>query len=104
MHIQYNLKAMLKLLAHDAIRKIYERDYVMVANLCDGFLIANKISMATIDGAKERYKQFNKSLLEIFSSSEDEKEAASIRIDANAETQKQRWINILTGKGIAITD
>ena len=92
-----------KSLTHDSMRAMYERDYVIVTNLCNGFGIIPSISMTTIDGAKERYKEFNKAVLEISPLSEDEKKEVSAQIDFNAEGQKKRWISILQERGIHIT-
>ncbi len=95
---------MVKSLTHASIKAMYERDYIIVTNLCDGFGTLSKIPLDTIDGAKERYKQFNKALLETTPLSEDKKKEVSAQIDANAERLKQRWISILQNKGINITD
>lgn len=62
------------------------------------------ISIKTIDGAKERYKEVNRALLEISPLAEDEKEKVSVQIDLNAEEQKRIWINILQVKCITITE
>ncbi len=93
-----------KSLTHDSVRAMYERDYVIVTNLCNGFGKIPTISIKTIDGAKERYKEFNKAVLEISSLSEEEKKEVSAHIDLNAEEQKKKWINILQAKGITITE
>ena len=95
---------MVKSLAHDSMRAMYERDYVIVTNLCNGFGKIPSISIKTIEGAKERYKEFNKSVLEISPLSEDEKKEVSAQIDLNSEEQKRRWISILQAKGIIITE
>lgn len=95
---------MTKSLMHDSLRSMYERDYVIVTNLCNGFGKIPSISIKTIDGAKERYKEFNKAVLEISPLSEEEKKEVSAQIDLNAEAQKKIWINILQVKGITITD
>ncbi len=96
--------SLVKSLTHDSIRYMYERDYVIVTNLCNGFLYFPEISMSHIEGAKERYKEVHKAMLEISPLSEDEKENISVQIDLNAEEQKMIWINILQVKGITITD
>lgn len=95
---------LVKSLTHDSIRYMYERDFVIVTNLCNGFLENPTISIKTIDGAKERYKEVNKALLEISPLAEDEKEKVSVQIDLNAEEQKRIWINILQVKCITITE
>lgn len=95
---------LVKSLTHDSVRAMYERDYVIVTNLCNGFGKIPAISIKTIDGAKERYKEFNKAVLELSPLSEAEKKEVSAQIDINAEEQKNRWINILHVKGITITD
>lgn len=95
---------MIKSLNHISIGFMYERDYVIVTNLCDGFWILPEVSMRTIEGAKERYKQFNKSVLEMSPLPEDKKKEVSVQIDANAEIQKQKWISILHKRGIKITE
>lgn len=56
---------LVKSLTHSSIRAMYERDYVIVANLCNGFGKIPTISIKTIDGAKEHYKELNKAVLEI---------------------------------------
>ena len=91
---------LVKSLTHDSIRTMYERDYVIVTNLCNGFGKIPSISIKTIDGAKER----NKAVLEITPLSEEEKKEVSAQIDLNADEQKMIWINILQVKGITITD
>ena len=95
---------MVKSVTHDSMRAMYERDYVIVTNLCNGFGRIPTISIKTIDGAKERYKEFNKALLEITPLSEEEKKKVSTQIDLNAEEQKNRWISILQTKKIIITE
>lgn len=96
--------SLVKSLAHDSKRSIFEHDYVLVTNLCNGFEKILTVSIKTIDGAKERYKEFNKALLEISPICEDEKKEVSAQIDLNAEEQKKRWIGILQAKGIIITE
>lgn len=97
----------IKSFTHDSIRAMYERDYIAVTNLCYGFgnNIGNipEISMSTIEGAKERYIQFNKAALEADPFlSEDKKKEVSAQIDNNAENLKQQWINILRQRGIYV--
>ena len=96
--------SLVKSLTHDSIGYMYERDFVIVTNLCNGFWENPTISIKTIDGAKERYKEVNRALLEISPLAEDEKEKVSAQIDLNAEEQKKIWINILQLKGITITE
>lgn len=96
--------SMVKSLMHDSISTMYERDYVLVTNLCNGFGCLPEISMNTIDGAKERYKQVNKSVLEISPFPEDKKKEVSAWIDTNAESLKQKWISIIQQRGIKITN
>lgn len=95
---------MVKSLTHDSMRAMYERDYVIVTNLCNGFGNIPAISIKTIDGAKEYYKEFNKAVLEISPLSEEEKKEVSAQIDLNAEEQKMIWINIIKSRGIIITE
>lgn len=95
---------MVKSLMHGSMSTMYQRDYIVVTNLCDGFLFLPEISMSIIDGAKERYKEINKSALEAFPISDEKKKEVSAQIDFNAEEQKKKWINILQGKGITITE
>ena len=95
---------MVKSLMHGSMSAMYQRDYIIVTNLCDGFIFLPEISMSIIDGAKERYKEINKSALEAFSISDEIKKEVSVQIDFNAEEQKKKWINILHGKGITITE
>lgn len=87
---------------HAKICSKYEEDYVLVMNLCNGFGYTTEISQSSIENAKERYKQFNKSLLEFSGLSDDKLREVSAQIDCNAEKLKQRWINILNNKGIKI--
>lgn len=96
--------SMVKSLTHGTIGTMYERDYVIVTNVCKGFGILSEIPMSTIDGAKEYYKQLNKSLLETFWLTEDEKKNVSAKIDATAEELKQDWVNILIKRRVVITD
>lgn len=96
--------SMVKSLTHDSIRAMYERDYIVVTNLCNDFEYLPEISMNTIDGAKERYKEYNKSRLEVSPLSENEKKQISAQIDCNAERLKQDWINTLQSKNIKITE
>lgn len=93
---------LVKSLTHDSIRAMYERDYVIVTNLCNDFGKIPTISIKTIDGAKERYKEFNKAVLEISPLSEEEKKEVSAQIDLNAENLKQQWIHTLQQRGIGI--
>lgn len=97
------LCTIVKSLAHDSVRTMHERDYVIVTNICNGFWYKPTVSMSTIDGAKERYKEFNKAVLDISPLSEEEKKEVSAQIDFNAEEQKNRWICILKSNGIIIT-
>lgn len=85
--------SLVKSLTHDSMRTMYERDYVIVTNLCNGFGKIPSISIKTINGAKERYKEFNKSVFEISPLSEEEKKKVSTQIDFNAEEQKKRCIS-----------
>lgn len=94
---------MVKSLTHDSIRYMYERDYVIVTNLCNGFLYLPEISMSHIEGAKERYKEINKSVLEATPLSDDIKKQISSQIDQNAEKQRNKWISILCNRGVRIT-
>lgn len=95
---------MVKSMLHGSMKDMYERDYILITNLCSGFGYIPEIPVSTIDGAKERYKEVNKALLEISPLAEDEKEKVSIQIDLNAEEQKRIWINILQVKCITITE
>ncbi|MBD5186190.1 MAG: hypothetical protein HDS92_06250 [Bacteroidales bacterium] len=95
---------MVKSLMHGSMSTMYQRDYIIVTNLCDGSLFLPEISMSIIDGAKERYKEINKSALEAFPISYEIKKEVSAQIDFNAEEQKKKWINILQVKGIIITE
>lgn len=93
-----------KSMLHGSMKDMYERDYILVTNLCNGFGYIPEIPVSTIDGATERYKEFNKAALEISALSENEKKKVSAQIDLNAEEQKKIWINILQLKGITITE
>lgn len=95
---------MVKSLMHGSMSAMYQRDYIIVTNLCDGFLFLPEISMSIIDGAKERYKEINKYALEASPLSDEIKKEVSAQIDFNAEEQKKKWINILQAKGITITE
>ena len=94
--------SLVKSLTHGSIRCLYERDYVIVTNLCNGFLYLPEISMSHIEGAKERYKEINKSVLEASPLSDDLKKQISSQIDQNAEKQN-KWISILCNNGVRIT-
>lgn len=87
---------------HAGISSMYQRDYVIVTNLCNGYGYISEIPMTVIDGAKEWYKQSNKAFLEISPLSEREKQSISLGIDNNAELERQRWISSLLSKGIKI--
>lgn len=93
----------IKSILHLDMSDMYGRDYVMIQNLCNGYWTIPEISITSIDGAKECYKQFYKSLLETSSLPNDKKRIVSFQIDTNAEDQKQKWITILRNKGIKIT-
>ncbi len=95
---------MMKSLMHGSMSAMYQRDYVIVTNLCDGFLYLPKLSMSNIEGAKEHYKEIHKSALEASPLSDEIKKEVSVQIDSNAEEQQKRWINILEVKGITITE
>lgn len=96
--------SIVKSLMHNSVGCMCERDYVLVTNLCNGFAYMPEITMTVIDGAKERYKEANNSLLEISPLSDNEKKVISSQIDHNAEMLKQQWINKLRNKGIFITN
>lgn len=95
---------MVKSMMHSSMSAMYQRDYIIVTNLCDGFLFLPEISMPIVDGAKERYKEINKSALEASPLSDEIKREISAQIDFNTEQQKKRWINTLQAKGITITE
>ncbi len=75
---------MIKSLMHGSMTAMYQRDYIIVTNICDGFLYLPEISMSIIEGAKERYKEINKSVLEASPLSDDIKKQISSQIDQNA--------------------
>lgn len=87
---------------HAGISSMYERDYVIVTNLCNGYGYVSEIPIAIIDGAKEWYKQSNKAFLEISPLPDRGKQSISLGIDNNAEIEKQRWISSLSNRGIRI--
>lgn len=87
---------------HVGMSSMYQRDYVIVSNLCNGYGYIPEIPMALIDGAKEWYKQINKALLEVTPLSDQEKQIISTNIDSNAELEKQKCISLLSNKGIRI--
>ena len=93
----------IKSLMLGSMSAIYQRDYIIVTNICNGFLYLPEISMSIIEGAKERYKEINKSALEASPLSDEIKKEISSQIDLNAEDLKQQWISILCNKGIRIT-
>ena len=87
---------------HAGIGSMYQRDYVIVTNLCNGYGYVSEIPMIVINGAKEWYKQSNKVFLEVSPLSDHEKQSISLGIDNNAEIEKQRWISSLSNRGIRI--
>ena len=89
---------------HAGIRNEYERDYVFVNNLYNGFCFAEEISIKVIDGAKEWYIQNNKSLLEVSMLTEERKKELSNGIETNAEILKQRWITTFRSRDISIIE
>ena len=93
---------MVKSLMHGSMSTMYQRDYIVVTNLCDGFLFLPEISMSIIDGAKERYNEINKSALEASPLSDEIKKEVSSQIDINAENLKQQWIYVIQQKGIRV--
>lgn len=93
---------MVKSMLHGSMSTMYQRDYIIVTNLCNGFLYLPEISMSNIDGAIERYKEINKSALEVSPLSDEIKKEISSQIDLNAEDLKQQWISILCNKGVRI--
>lgn len=93
---------MVKSLMHGSMSTMHQRDYIIVTNLCDGFLFLPEISMSIIDGAKERYKEINKSALEVSPLSDEIKREVSAQIDLNAEKLKQQWIYIIQQRGIYV--
>ena len=74
-----------KSIIHASIGSMYQRDYVIITNLCNGYGYISEIPMTIIDGAKEWYKQSNKAFLEISSLSDQDKQSISVGIDSNAE-------------------
>ena len=87
-----------KSLMHGSMSAMYQRDYIIVTNLCDEFLFLTKISMSIINGAKEHYKEINKTALESIPISDEIKKEVAVQIDLNAEEQKKKWINNLQQK------
>lgn len=94
---------MVKSMLHGSMKDMYERDYILITNLCSGSSYIPEIPVSAIDGAKERYKEINKSVLEASPLSDDIKKQISSQIDQNAEKQKNKWISILCNKGDRIT-
>ncbi len=94
---------MVKSVIHGSMSTMYQRDYILVTNLCNGFLYLPGISMSHIEGAKEHYKEINKSALEASPLSDEIRKEISNQIDLNAEKQKDKWISILCNKGVRIT-
>lgn len=91
-----------KSMLHGSMSTMYQRDYIIVTNLCNGFLYLPEISMSNIDGAIERYKEINKSALGASPLSDEIKKEISSQIDLNSEDIKQQWISILCNKGVRI--
>lgn len=91
-----------KSVIHARMSSMYQRDYVIVYNLCNGYGYISEIPMTIIDGAKEWYKQNNKVFLEISPLSDCKKQSISLEIDNNAEIEKQKWISSLSNRGIRI--
>ena len=89
---------------HADLSSMYHQDFIVISNLCNGYGYMPQISLTVIDGAKEWYKQANKSFLEASTLSEQTKVSVSSEIDKNAENEKQRWLNVLHAKGITITE
>jgi len=89
---------------HADLSSMYHQDFIIISNLCNGYGYVPKVPMTVIDGAKKWYIQANKAFLETSNLSEPMKVIVSSEIDNNAETEKQRWINILQDKGINIID
>ncbi|MBO5025938.1 MAG: hypothetical protein J6C86_07340 [Bacteroidaceae bacterium] len=95
---------MVKSMIHGSMSAMYQRDYVIVTNLCNGFLYLPEISMSNIEGAKEHYKEFKKFALEVAPFSDEIKKGLSSQIDLNAEDLRQQWINTLNYRGIRINN
>lgn len=91
-----------KSIIHAGIGSMYQRDYVIVTNLCNGYGYISEIPMTIIDGAKEWYKQSNKAFLEISPLSDQDKQSISVGIDSNAEKEKERWLYCLQAQSIKI--
>lgn len=89
---------------HANLSSMYQQDFIIVSNLVNGYGYVPQISITIIDGAKEWYKHANKALLEAFDMPEQTKKSVSLEIDKNAESEKQRWLNVLHAKGITITE
>lgn len=49
---------------HADLSSMYHQDFIVISNLCNGYGYMPQISLTVIDGAKEWYKQANKSFLE----------------------------------------
>ena len=88
---------------HADLSSMYHQDFIIVSNLVNGYGYMSQIPISVIDGAKEWYKQANKAFLEASTLSEQTKVSVSSEIDRNAESEKQRWLNVLHNKGIKIT-
>ena len=58
---------MAKSMLHGSMKDMYERDYILVTNLCNEFGYIPEIPESTIDGAKERsiYFELNGKRFEI---------------------------------------
>ena len=87
---------------HAGIRNEYERDYIFVNNLYNGFCFTEEISIKVIDGAKTWYVQNYKELLEISVLTDNQKKEVFESIKDNAETLKQRWIQAFEDRGIRV--
>ena len=71
---------------------MYHQDFIIVSNLCNGYGYMPQISLTVIDGAKEWYKQVNKSFLEASNLSDQTKFAVSLGIDKKCRIRKTEMV------------
>lgn len=92
----------IKAVIHADMANDYKNEFELVTDIFDGKRYVPEIAMATLHGAKEGYKQHNKSILETLPLSFEKKKEVSTSIDNNAESLLQQWICKFKNMGIRI--
>ena len=92
----------IKAALHAEMANDYKNEFDFVIDLCNGKYYVPEVPMATLNKAKEGYKQHNKSILEILPLSSEKKKEVSTSIDHNAESLLQQWICKFKNMGIRI--